>query len=98
MPAVCRQLSPSEQKPGPANKSGEVAAFSFLLLEVQMLGEPISFRASDEHRAMLAKLTRAHRRSRADVIRLLIEREANRIATLPDRAGLTVLERPEVLS
>jgi len=66
------------------------------------LQDTFTLRFGDEHTAALQRLARLYRRSRADTLRLLVEdaaeREAARLALMPDRAGLTVIDRPEVLA
>ena len=60
-----------------------------------MLSTLVCFRAGDAHLDMLDKITRAHRRNRADLLRLLIEREAERVehARPGERADALAPER-----
>ena len=64
------------------------------------LQDTFTLRFGEEHTAALHRLARLYRRSRADTVRLLVEdaaeREAARLALMPDRAGLTVIDRPDI--
>lgn len=63
------------------------------------LRDTFTIRFGDEHTAALQRLARLYRRSRADTVRLLVEREAERLDVLRVTAAQSIIvDRPEVIA